>query len=95
MIRRLGQFDTFLAKAVPLEVGWEFRRWQNGAILSAEQLTDNCEALYGERSYVAHRADVLDAVRAAVPAELIRLGMRCTGIEPPPTGHACTSATDR
>ena len=82
MIRRLGHFDTFLAKAVPLEVGWEFRRWQNGAILSAEQLTDNCEALYGERSYVAHRADVLDAVRAAVPAKLIRLGMRCTGIEP-------------
>lgn len=81
LIRRLGHIDVFLAKAVALEVGWEFRRWQNGAVLSAERLTDTCEALYGERCYVAHRADLLEAVRAAVPAELIRLGMRCSGVD--------------
>jgi salicylate hydroxylase len=86
MIRRLGHLDAFLDKAVALEVGWEFRRWQNGEVLSAEQLTDTCEALYGERSYVSHRADLLDAIRAAVPTDRIRLGARCTGVETQDSG---------
>ncbi|WP_262107415.1 FAD-dependent monooxygenase [Arthrobacter sp. Marseille-P9274] len=82
LIRRLGHIDTFLDKAVPLEVGWEFRRWDNGKVLSAEQLTGRCEELYGERTYVAHRADLLEAVKAAVPEQWLRLGKRCVKVNP-------------
>jgi salicylate hydroxylase len=72
--------DRFLARAVPLEVGWEFRRWDDGRVLSAEDLTEACERLYGERCYTLHRADLLDVVGDAVPDGWLRLGMRCTGI---------------
>ncbi|MFI7583450.1 FAD-dependent monooxygenase [Kocuria sp. M1N1S27] len=80
LLRRLGHIDAFLDKAVALEVGWEFRRWENGEVLSAEQLTGRCEELYGEQTYVAHRADLLEAVKAAVPAEWLRLGKRCVEV---------------
>ncbi len=81
LLRRLGVMDRFLRDAVPLEWGWEFRRWQNGKVLSAERLSGVCERLYGERTYVTHRADLLDAIKAAVPAAWVRLGARCTDIE--------------
>jgi salicylate hydroxylase len=81
LIRRLGHIDAFLEKAVPLDVGWEFRRWANGEVLSSEQLSGRCEDIYGERTYVAHRADLLDAIKAAVPSEWLRLGKRCVEVE--------------
>lgn len=80
LIRRLGHLDSLLEEAVPLEVGWEFRRWENGEVLSAEQLTSRCEDLYGERTYVAHRADLLRALTAAMPKEWLRLGKRCIDV---------------
>ncbi|HEU5161496.1 MAG TPA: FAD-dependent monooxygenase [Streptosporangiaceae bacterium] len=80
LLRRLGVLPPFLARAVALEWGWEFRRWENGAVLSAERLTGVCERLYGERTYVTHRADLLDAIKSAVPHESVRLGARCTGV---------------
>ncbi|MGW1025614.1 FAD-dependent monooxygenase [Streptomyces sp. NPDC002577] len=86
LLRRLGVMDPFLRDAVPLEWGWEFRRWENGAVLSAERLSGVCERLYGEQTYVVHRADLLDAVRSAVPAEWLRLGARCTAVEELPNG---------
>jgi salicylate hydroxylase len=90
LIRRLGHIDAFLETAVPLDVGWEFRRWQDGAVLSAEQLTGRCEELYGERTYVAHRADLLDAVKAAVPSDWLRLGKRCVEVQPHENGAKLT-----
>jgi 2-polyprenyl-6-methoxyphenol hydroxylase-like FAD-dependent oxidoreductase len=80
LLRRLGVMRHFLRHAVPLQWGWEFRRWENGAVLSAERLAGVCEHLYGERTYVTHRADLLDAIKAAVPEEWVRLGARCTGV---------------
>jgi salicylate hydroxylase len=80
LLRRLGVMQPFLRYAVPLEWAWEFRRWENGAVLSAERLTGVCERLYGERTYVTHRADLLDAIKAAVPQDWVRLGARCTGV---------------
>lgn len=81
LLRRLGVLDRFLRRAVPLEWGWEFRRWADGGVLSVERLTGVCERLYGERTYVVHRADLLDTVKSAVPAEWVRLGARCTAVE--------------
>jgi salicylate hydroxylase len=81
LLRALGVLDAFAERAVPLETGWEFRRWQDGSVLSAEDLATKCEDLYGERTYTAHRADLLDAVRRAVPAASVRLGRRCVALE--------------
>ena len=81
LLRSLGVLSVLRERAVPLETGWEFRRWQDGRVLSAEDLATRCAALYGERTYTAHRADLLAAVSRAVPAEDVRLGKRCTGLD--------------
>jgi salicylate hydroxylase len=80
LLRALGVLDAFTERAVALDTGWEFRRWQDGRVLSSEDLATRCEALYGERTYTAHRADLLEAVRSAVPAGSVRLGKRCVAI---------------
>jgi salicylate hydroxylase len=80
LLRRLGVLDRLARRAVRLDIGWEFRRWQDGTVLSAENLAAACERLYGEHTYTAHRADLLDAIRSAVPAGTIELGRRCTGL---------------
>jgi salicylate hydroxylase len=77
LLRRLGVLDRFARRAVRLDIGWEFRRWQDGTVLSAENLAAACERLYGEHTYTAHRADLLDAVKFAVPAGTVQLGRRC------------------
>jgi salicylate hydroxylase len=81
LLRALGVLDALEERAVRLETGWEFRRWQDGSVLSAEDLATKCEQLYGEHTYAAHRADLLDAISRAVPAGDIRLGRRCTGVD--------------
>jgi salicylate hydroxylase len=81
LVRRLGVMAAFLERAVVLETGWEFRRWADGRVLSAESLVEACERLYGERTYTVHRADLLAAVRSAVPKAAIRLGMQCTSVD--------------
>jgi salicylate hydroxylase len=80
LLRGLGRLDRFRERAVPLEVGWEFRRWEDGRVLFSQDLGEECERRFGERSYVAHRADLLDAVRGAVPETSLRLGMRLAGL---------------
>jgi salicylate hydroxylase len=92
LLRRLGVVDRLLERAVPLDVGWEFRRWQDGRVLSAENLAEACVDLYGERTYTVHRADLLDVVKAAVPDGAIRLGRRCVGVDIGADGAALTFA---
>jgi 2-polyprenyl-6-methoxyphenol hydroxylase-like FAD-dependent oxidoreductase len=81
LLRSLGVLGALERRAVPLAVGWEFRRWQDGQVLSAEDLATRCARLYGERTYTAHRADLLAAISRAVPAEDVRLGRRCVGLD--------------
>jgi salicylate hydroxylase len=80
LLRRLGVMDQLAGRAVALDVGWEFRRWADGRVLSAEDLAGSCERLYGERTYTVHRADLLSAIGSAVPAGAVRLGKRCAGV---------------
>ncbi|MGH3316496.1 MAG: FAD-dependent monooxygenase [Nocardioidaceae bacterium] len=80
LLRRLGVLDDFAQRAVQLEVGWEFRRWRDGAVLSAEDLASACERLYGEQTYTAHRADLLDVIGSAVPTGTVRLSTRCVDL---------------
>jgi salicylate hydroxylase len=80
LLRRLGVVGELAGRAVPLDVGWEFRRWQDGRVLSAEDLAGSCERLYGERTYTAHRADLHSAIASAVPAGTLLLGRRCVSV---------------
>lgn len=80
LLRRLGAMDRLQERAVPLDVGWEFRRWEDGRVLSAENLAGSCERLYGERTYTVHRADLAGAIASTVPLDAIRLGKRCTAV---------------
>ena len=81
LLRRLGVLEGFIKRAVRMEIGWEFRRWETGAVLSAENLEEGCVRLYGEHTYAAHRADLVDALRSAVPERSIHLGKHCVSVE--------------
>jgi salicylate hydroxylase len=81
LLRALGVLGEFAAKAVRLETGWEFRRWQDGSVLSAEDLGTQCERRFGEHTYTAHRADLLDVLKSVVAAGSVRLGMRCVALD--------------
>lgn len=81
-LRKLGALEQLRTRAVQLHTGWEFRRWQDGTILSSENLAAACERLYGEHTYTVHRADLLAAIQALVPGDCIQLDRACTGIEP-------------
>jgi salicylate hydroxylase len=80
LLRRLGVLDDFLHRCVRLDVGWEFRRWQDGTVLSSEDLASACERLYGEHTYTVHRADLVDVLRSAVPDGSLRRGRRCVDL---------------
>lgn len=80
-LRKLGVLADLRKRAVQLDIGWEFRRWQDGTVLSAENLSVACERLYGEQTYTAHRADLLRAIASRVPARCVRLGRKCTGLD--------------
>ena len=80
LLRRLGRIELFQRTAVPLEVGWEFRRWQDGRVLFSQRMGAECERLYGEWCYTAHRADLLDTLLSAVPDPGPRLGARCVRV---------------
>lgn len=81
LLRRLGVLGDFTARAVRLETAWEFRRWADGTVLSAEDLATSCERLYGEHTYAAHRADLLETLRAVVPGDRVRLSARCLAVD--------------
>ena len=76
MLRRLGMLGVLSARAVRLDIGWEFRRWRDGAVLSAQDLAAHSGRLYGEHTYTVHRADLLDVIKQAVPADAVKLGKR-------------------
>ncbi|HEX4832856.1 MAG TPA: FAD-dependent monooxygenase [Trebonia sp.] len=80
LLRRLGSMARLLDRAIALDVGWEFRRWADGRVLSWEDLAGSCERMYGERTYSIHRADLLAVLAAAVPAGSVQLGRRCLGV---------------
>jgi len=81
VLDRLGLATPLPQFAVRLDAAWEFRRWQDGRVLFAQPMGEQCERLYGAHCYVAHRADLLSLLRQALPAELLRLDHRCTGLQ--------------
>lgn len=80
-LRKLGVLEEFRRHAVQLDRGWEFRRWQDGTVLSSENLAASCERLYGEHTYTVHRADLLGVIESQIPEEYVNLGRKCVGID--------------
>lgn len=89
-LARLGLTDALEREAVRLEAAWEFRRWQDGRVLSVQPMGGECEALYGAPCYVAHRADLLSILQQALPAEQLRLGHRCSAVQQSDDGVTLT-----
>src|SRR4051795_6562762 len=61
---------------------FEFRRWDDGGLLSSTPLGDAIEHSYGAPYLHAHRADLVGALAAAVPADRVDVGRRCVGVTP-------------
>jgi salicylate hydroxylase len=81
LLRRIGVMDDLDGVAVALQTGWEFRRWEDGTVLFSQEMGAACRRLYAEDSWVVHRADLLAALQRAADPAVLRLGMRCTGVE--------------
>jgi salicylate hydroxylase len=64
------------------------RNWDDGAETSRLPMSDAAEAKYGAPQLTLHRADLLDALEAAVPPGCIRLGHRAVAIRQDAAGVA-------
>ena len=76
----LGLAERLERFAVRLDAAWEFRRWEDGRVLSVEPMGEECKRLYGAHCYVAHRADLLALLKDALPAGALRLDHRCLSL---------------
>jgi salicylate hydroxylase len=61
-------------------LAWHQRRWDDGRTLLRTPLGDPLEAVFGFPHLQMHRADLLAALAAAVPAERVHLDHRLTGL---------------
>ena len=61
-------------------LAWHQRRWDDGRTLLHTPLADPLEAAFGFPHYQMHRADLLRALTRALPAEIVHLGHRLTGL---------------
>ncbi|MGE5638987.1 MAG: FAD-dependent monooxygenase [Clostridia bacterium] len=80
LMARLGLADALEAFAVRLEAAWEFRRWQDGRVLSVQAMGEACRQQYSAHCYVAHRADLLALLQRSLPVDAIHLGQRCISL---------------
>jgi salicylate hydroxylase len=76
-LRSIGLDTQLPAFAVCLEAAWEFRRWQQGDVLSVQRMGATCVDLYGAHCYTAHRADLLQMLLQALPAGGVVGDRRC------------------
>jgi salicylate hydroxylase len=81
-LERLGLGAALARIGVRLEAGWEFRRWQDGRVLFAQPMGEECLRLYGAHCYVAHRHDLLKVLLSALPPSALRLNHRCMSVTP-------------
>ena len=80
VLHGLGLADELAATGVrPL--AWHQRRWDDGRTLLRTPLAEPLEATFGFPHYQMHRADLLDALARAFPAERVHLGHRLVGFE--------------
>jgi salicylate hydroxylase len=75
VLHRLGLAEP-LARAGVKPLAWHQRRWDDGRTLLRTPLAEPIEARFGFPHYQLHRADLIAALVAALPADRIHLGHR-------------------
>ena len=81
LLQRVGVGASLADVAVPFEVAWEFRRWQDGRVLFSQSFGAEGEARFGAPYLAVHRADLLDVLAAAVPEGVVSLGQHVEAID--------------
>jgi len=81
VLRFLG-VEEKMAETAGKPTVYHARDWKTGHTLYKAPRNPAFEEKYGAPYYQVHRADLLDALRSAVPASHIRLGRRVTDIRP-------------
>jgi salicylate hydroxylase len=61
-------------------VATEVRRWQDGKVISREDLGESVAAAYGAPYYHIHRADLLRILSRPIPNDALHLAKRCIRI---------------
>ena len=79
VLRRLGLGPDLDREGIR-PIGTHQRRWQDGRTLQKAPLNPLCEELYGAPHMTIHRAELLDVIAAAFPAERIHLGHRLVSV---------------
>jgi salicylate hydroxylase len=79
VLHRLGLGDE-LAKMGVRPLAWHQRRWQDGRTLLRTPQAGAMEAAFGFPHYQTHRADLLNALLRAIPAERVHPGHRLTSL---------------
>jgi salicylate hydroxylase len=79
------------------EAGFEpgahvIRNWKTSQVLARTPYKGVLSEIFGAAYYGYHRADLHDILRAAVPADAIRLSTRCTGVRTEGDGAVVTLA---
>jgi salicylate hydroxylase len=80
VLHRLGLAEALRAVGV-VSHSMDSRDWQTGALLGRVPLAEAAVARWGAPFYHLHRADLHDALRAALGDRHITLGARCTAVE--------------
>jgi 2-polyprenyl-6-methoxyphenol hydroxylase-like FAD-dependent oxidoreductase len=81
LLQRLGVGEALASVAVPFEVAWEFRRWQDGRVLFSQSFGAEGEARFGAPYLAIHRADLLTVLADAVPDGVVALGRHVDGVD--------------
>ena len=76
VLRRLGLDPALSRVAVPFEVPWEFRRWQDGRVLFSMRYGAEGEERFGAPYLAIHRAHLLSALADGLPSGVVALGRR-------------------
>ena len=77
ILHRLGLAED-LARTGVRPLAWHQRRWDDGRTLLRTPLAEPLEAAFGFPHYQMHRADLLDALVAAIPDDRLHVDHRLT-----------------
>src|SRR5215213_4251124 len=81
VLHRLGLAEALRTVGV-ISHSMDSRDWQTGALLGRVPLAEAAVERWGAPFYHLHRADLHDALRAALGDQHIILGARCVRVEP-------------
>jgi salicylate hydroxylase len=94
VLHHIGLADALAPLAVR-SLSLDTRDWRTGALLGHVPLGEEAVARWGAPFYHLHRADLHDALRAALSEEHLTLGARCLAVEQDETGATARFADGR